>query len=203
MALTLEQIRSLKDQLRAQVSNLVPEKKEEAYKQIDEMSPEAIESLLRESQEKEEKSIFRRLIENEIPNVRLDENTEAISILDINPISKGHNIIIPKKPAKSPEEIPKEAFSLAESISKKIIRNLKAKSVKTLTETKMGESYINLIPIYDTELNLNSQRKQSNIEELESLKKDLLVEIIEKKVEKIPKQKKKRGRKTKFHRRIP
>ena len=96
MALTLEQIRSLKDQLRAQVSNLVPEKKEEAYKQIDEMSPEAIESLLRESQEKEEKSIFRRLVENEIQNVRLEENTEAISILDINPISKGHILIIPK-----------------------------------------------------------------------------------------------------------
>ena len=203
MALTLEQIRSLKDQLRAQVSNLVPETKEEAYKQIDEMSPEAIESLLRESQEKEEKSIFRRLVENEIQNVRLEENTEAISILDINPISKGHALVIPKKPVKSPEEIPKIAFSLAESLSKKITNNLKAKSVKILTDTKMGEAYINIIPIYDTELNLNSPRKQSNLEELESLKKDILIEIIEKKIEKIPKQKKKRGRKTKFHRRIP
>ena len=43
------------------------------------------------------KNIFEKIIDNEIPAYKVYEDIEVIAILDINPISYGHTLLIPKK----------------------------------------------------------------------------------------------------------
>ena len=43
------------------------------------------------------KNIFEKIIDNEIPAYKVYEDEEVIAILDINPISYGHTLLIPKK----------------------------------------------------------------------------------------------------------
>lgn len=45
-----------------------------------------------------EKTVFSRIIDGEIPSVKLHEDDQCIVILDINPVEKGHALVIAKHP---------------------------------------------------------------------------------------------------------
>jgi len=42
-------------------------------------------------------SIFTRIIKGEIPSYKIAESNDCFAFLDINPLAKGHTLIIPKK----------------------------------------------------------------------------------------------------------
>ena len=205
MPLTQEQVSELKNQLKEQIAHLDPRQKAEAESQIDNMSSEALELMLKQQSQQPTsgKTIFRMIVNGEVQSTKIGENSSATAVLDINPISKGHILIIPKKPVKTPSKIPKALFELAKDLSKKIIDNLKAKEVKAETETKFGEAVLNLIPIYDKPLSASSPRGKATPEELAQIKKELETIKIEKKVEKIKIPKKEKEPILKLNRRIP
>jgi histidine triad (HIT) family protein len=195
MALTQEQVKALKEQLVQQIQHLPESKKSLALQQIEALSPEALESMLKQQQRShgKEKSVFRMIVDREIPSALVDENASAIAVLDINPISRGHTIIIPRLAAKDAKDLPTQAFTLAKKLSKKIISKLKAKSAEIQTENKFGEVIINIIPIYDIPLNVNSERQKISKEEIEKIagklkpKKRVKKEKIIRKEEKLAK----------------
>jgi histidine triad (HIT) family protein len=115
------------------------------------------------------------IVDMEVPAEIIDENSSAIAVLEINPISKGHLMIIPKKPASTSKELPTQAFTLAKKLSKKIISKLKASSTEIQTEFKFNETIINVIPVYDKPLNINSPRYKASKDELESLASKLKI----------------------------
>ena len=202
MALTHEQIKEMKKQLSEQIQHLEPEQKEQAQAQIDAMSPDSLEMMLQ--QQTQGQKIFRMIVEGEIPSVSIGENSGAIAVLSTKSISRGHTLIIPKKAVFKEEEMPKEAHSLSEVISKKLMMTLKAKSTSVVNERGFGEVIINVIPIYDAPLSLRSPRKDEKVEELEKVKNEINVEVIEKKpAEVIKKEKKPRKKVLKLGRRIP
>lgn len=190
MPLTQEQIKALKEQLLSQIENLPEPQKSEARTQIESLSPEALELMLKQQESKQQtQDIFRMIINEKIPSSKIDENKEAIAVLEINPISKGHVIIIPKKAAKIATSLSSQAFTLAKKVSKRLISKLKAKSAEIQTETKLGETIINVIPIYEKPLNLNSPRTKAKKEELEELESKLRIKK-KPKIEKIKKENK-------------
>ncbi len=203
MTLSNEDAQELKSQLKSQVQNLPAAQKEAALQQIDSLSNDALEAMLEQQKERSGKSIFRMIANKETESIYVGENEDAVAVLDINPISKGHTLIIPKNAVKTPKDIPKSAFALAEEVSKKIIDHLKAKSTKAETDTQFGEAIIHLIPIYDKDLNTKSPRSKASPSDLEEIKKSLETIKIEKKVEKLEKPKKPRKRVIKLQRRIP
>ena len=205
MPLTPEQVTELKNQLKEQIGHLSPEQKREAEKQIEEMSAEALELMLKQQSSGGGKTIFRMIVDGDVESIKVGENSSAVAVLDINPISKGHILIIPRKPVKLPKQIPKQAFALARELSKKITDNLKSKEVKAETEIKFGEAVLNIIPIYDKPLSASSPRTKATTEELNQIKRELETIRIENKPEKIiqrnPKEKKEPI--LKLNRRIP
>ena len=92
-----------------------------------------------------------------IPSHKIDENKDAVAVLEINPVSKGHTILIPKKPVSSSEEISGLTFSLAKKIAKKLKAKLKAKDVHISSSNLFGESIVNVLPIYKDE-SISSKR---------------------------------------------
>lgn len=208
MALTPEQVKSLKDQLFAQIQDLPEDKKAAAAEQIESLSPQALELMLKQQSGKgkssKEEGIFRLIIKGEIPSKKIDENASAIAVLEINPVSKGHTIIIPKNPVKTIKEMPLQALALAKKVSARIISKLEAKSTEVQTETKFGEIIINVIPVYDKPVNLDSPRTKAKNEELEQLESALRI-VKKEKIEKIKIAKKadSKSQVLKLPRRIP
>jgi len=199
MTLTKEQISALKKQLHEQIKRLPEDKRKEAEKQIDDLSDEAIEEML-EKQKDSQVNIFREIVSGKIPSKKIDENSEALAVLEIRPISKGHVIIIPKERLTNLDKIPENISILIDKVSKDLSTKLKAKEVKIIPEKKLGEVIINLIPIYDKELNLESERSNQLDSELNEI-----IEIITKEDEKIEikKEEPKKEELKKFKRRIP
>lgn len=207
MALTDEQIENIRAELREQIQSLPEDKKAQALQQIESLSPQALESLLKQqspSSKKESKSVFRMIIDNDIPSVKLDENKSALAVLDINPISKGHAIIIPKNSVSDSNLLPTTAFTLAKKLAKKLTLKLKTKSIEIQTEIKFGEAIINVIPCYGPQLNISSPRSSSTIEQLEEIASGLRHKQTPK-IEKIKikTSKKSEGPVLKLPRRIP
>lgn len=193
MEITDEQIEEFRMQIIQQIeSSFAEEKKEPAIERINSMNKgEFIEflkknKLLSSEQDKkqlnEESKIasqnetpFRLIAEGKIPSYQIDENKNSIAVLEIKPISKAHIIIIPKKAVSGSDKLPQSIFSLAKRISKKIKTKFKPKEVLISSSYALGETIINIIPVYSNE-SLDSPRKQISKEELEELKN-----ILEKK----------------------
>lgn len=57
------------------------------------------------------KSIFTRIIEGEIPCFKIFENDHVYSFLDINPVTRGHVLVIPKEPAQFLHDLSPESSS--------------------------------------------------------------------------------------------
>ncbi len=169
-------------------STFPPEQILNAKQQIESMSSEQLERFMEKNKlmkgEDSENAtssdcVFCSIVSEKIHSVKIDENDDAIAILEINPISKGHALIIQKEHS---EKLSRKALSLAKKITKKIEKKLSPKSVKISNSKVFGHSVINVLPIYKDE-DFNSKREKASMEELEKIREEL-----EKKKEKIQKK---------------
>ena len=172
-----EQITKIKDQIIKQIESTFPEdKKQSAIQQIESMNPEQLEEFLKQNNLVKQgetpettQCIFCSIVSGQTQSHKLDENSDAIAILEINPISKAHSIVIPKKHS---EKVSKKTLQLAEKIKKKINTKFKPKNIELIPANLFGHQVINILPIYTNET-INSEKHQAKPEELEKLKKQL------------------------------
>ena len=178
--LTEEQVKDIKEQLFKQIENFPPTQKEAAKKQIESMNAQQLEEfLIKNKLIKEPKCIFCSITKNETPSYKIDENNEAIAVLDINPISEGHILILPKEHRTIDKT--ESALLLANKLAKKLKEKLGAEDVKIESSTVQGHGIINLIPLYkDKKL----ERKKAEDKELAALQEKLTEREEEKEEEK-------------------
>ena len=101
------------------------------------------------------KNIFEKIIDNEIPAYKVYEDEEVIAILDINPISYGHTLLIPKKRIEnfidSKEDMTYITKKLRE-VSLMLKDKLKAAGITILTNNYYGQEvkhlHFHIIPRY-------------------------------------------------------
>lgn len=215
MDLSEDKIKKLKEKIIRKIESSFPEEKKEfAMEKVRSMNNEEFIDFLKKNkipfEENEgglteegvrEETPFRLIVKGKIPSYNLEENKDSLAVLEINPISKGHSIIIPKKPVYDSKKIPKSVLSLSNKISKRIEANLKPKEVLVSPSNVLGEIIINILPIYSNE-SLSSPKNQASKEELESLK-NLLEKRTSPKIERKPKTKKIEETKIRIPRRIP
>ncbi|MBD3252678.1 HIT domain-containing protein [Candidatus Pacearchaeota archaeon] len=182
MPFTKEQSDEIKKQLLEQVEKLPNENKDQIKEYIKNLDDAGLEDFLKKNKIKisetgettpqqtaPEKPIFQSIVNGEIPSYKIEENEKAIAILEINPASKGHSIVLPKKPCEI-EKIPKIAFSLAQKIAKRIKNKLRPEEIKIETSSFQNYPFINIIPLYkDTPL----KKEKADEKELEKLKNRL------------------------------
>jgi histidine triad (HIT) family protein len=83
--------------------------------------------------------IFCKIVKGEIPCFKIYEDEKVFAFEDINPISEGHTLIIPKSHAENLWEIPEEDLTAVHLASKRIAKALK----KTLTATGVAALQLN------------------------------------------------------------
>jgi len=64
--------------------------------------------------------IFCKIIKGEIPSFKLLETTQSYAFLDINPLAKGHSLVIPKYHGEKLHDIPDEYLEDTLHVAKKI-----------------------------------------------------------------------------------
>jgi len=170
-----EQTARIKEQILKQIENFPEDKKEIAKQQIESMSPEEIEEFVKKNKlvsgQGEQECIFCSINEGRIHSYKLEENKFATAIFEINPISRGHILIIPKKHESFKKEVPKRLEAFAKKISKKVKTKLKPQKVEIHPANLFGHGILNILPIYENE-NIDSERHKASSEEIEELKKE-------------------------------
>lgn len=66
------------------------------------------------------RTIFEKIINNEIPATKIHEDDICLVILDINPINKGHALVINKKPYPTFSQCPTNELAHMMEIAKKV-----------------------------------------------------------------------------------
>lgn len=181
--LSQEQVKQITSQLFKQIEKFPEQQREAARKQIEEMNAEELEEFLiknkmvKDSEKEEtEDCIFCLILKGKIKAYRLDENKKALAILEINPLSPGHTIVI----SKEHDKLPNQAFALANKLGKRIKSKLKPGEVKIENSKVMGHQLINIIPVY----------KNQKLEKKKAEEKDLI--LLQEKLKTKPRQKKPR-----------
>jgi len=217
MPLTDEQAEAVKKQILKQVESFPEEKREQIRKYITEMNNQQLEDFMAKNQQMQGESsdneetkatqcIMCAISNKKIESSPIYEDSEYMVVLELNPLSQGHAILIPKKHISTINELPKTIQTLAKKIAKQLIKKLEAEDFKIESSEELGHAILNIIPLYKNE-KLGS-RKKAKKEELKELK-EKIGEIKIKSVKKsTPKEKKEEIKKLvteiiKLPRRIP
>ena len=167
MPLTEEQVTEVKQQLLTQLDNFPEEKRDQMKKQIESMSNEDVENFVKQNQLNHLPGgcVFCAIAEGKMPSYKIGENEENMAVLEINPLSKGHTLIIPKK---HDTGILPSTKKLAEEIEEEIKKIYTPKEVQT-TENKITDHIVlELTPIYGDE----TKRSKASEEELRKIQED-------------------------------
>ena len=125
-----------------------------------------------------ENCLFCKIIKKEIPSYKILENDSLYVFMDINPISNGHLLIIPKQHVVTVLDIKKDFITEAlEIIKEKLYPLLKAQlNIDGLTITQnnfLGQDvkhyHIHLIPKYNKD---NNYYEKKNLEEIYNMLKN-------------------------------
>jgi histidine triad (HIT) family protein len=104
-------------------------------------------------------SIFTRIIQGEIPCYKIAESEEFFAFLDINPLARGHTLVIPKQETDYLFDLDDELIAGMQVFAKKIARAIdKVMDCKRVGVAVLGlevpHAHVHLIPInslYDIE----------------------------------------------------
>ena len=67
-------------------------------------------------------TIFAKIVRGQIPCHRIYEDDQVLAFLDINPLSTGHALVIPKEPAESMDRLSDEAAAALGRVLPRICR---------------------------------------------------------------------------------
>ena len=122
-------------------------------------------------------SIFSKIVEGVIPSYKIDENEKYFAFLDINPLSKGHTLVIPKKEIDYIFDLSdvefSELFLYAKKIAKAIDKAYPSLKIGiAVLGLEVAHAHIHLVPQHDgNTLNFKNQKlKISDVEYLDIVK---------------------------------
>lgn len=123
-----------------------------------------------------EDCLFCKIIEGEIPSKTIYEDEIVKVMMDINPISDGHLLVLPKKHNKDLLDLDDEtALHIKKIIVEMLIPKLKNKlnceGVTICQNNGLGQDikhfHVHLIPRYENDnINMNSKENIENLEEI-------------------------------------
>ena len=85
-------------------------------------------------------SIFTKIIRGEIPCYKVAETDDCFAFLDINPLAKGHTLVVPKKEVDYLFDLDDETYARLFAFSKKVAAAIK----KTIPCNRIGVAVIGL-----------------------------------------------------------
>jgi len=128
-------------------------------------------------------SIFSKIVAGEIPSYKVAEDEKFLAFLDINPLAKGHTLVIPKQEIDYLFDIHDELLQEMIVFSKKVAKGIDAEIPcervgMTVIGLEVPHAHIHLIPInsiYD--MDFKQPKKSFSNAELEATAKAISEKI--------------------------
>ena len=167
--MTTEEADEIKEHLLKQLDNFPEDKRNDLKKKINSMNEEEIENFVQQNNLKHlgGQCIFCEILSGKKSSIKVAENNLSIAILELNPLSKGHILIVPKEHSNT---LLDPIDDMANQISNKLKEKFNPIEVRRNELEIMGHKLLEVIPIYGGE----SVRHTATNEELVRLKEELL-----------------------------
>lgn len=120
-------------------------------------------------------SIFTKIINNEIPSHKVAENDEFLAFLDIQPLSEGHVLVVPKQEVDYIFDIEDELLGRMMQFAKTVARKMdKVFDCNRIGVSVVGlevpHAHIHLIPIKSVQdMNFSKEKLTYSQEELKAI----------------------------------
>jgi histidine triad (HIT) family protein len=124
-------------------------------------------------------SIFTRIVQGEIPCYKIAENENYLAFLDVNPLVKGHTLVIPKKEQDYLFDLEDESFVglhlFAKEVAIQLKKNIACKRIGVaVIGLEVPHVHIHLIPLNQMDdMNFNREKLTLSSEELKTLAEEL------------------------------
>ncbi len=116
-------------------------------------------------------SIFTKIVSGEIPSYKVAEDDNYYAFLDINPLSKGHTLVVPKKEVDYIFDLEDELLSgihlFARKVAKAIENTIECKRIGVVVYgLDVPHAHVHLIPLVKgNELNFTLEKLKLSQEE--------------------------------------
>lgn len=132
-------------------------------------------------------TIFEKIINREIPAYIVYEDDVVIAFLDISQATKGHTLVVPKKPYKTIFEIPDDVLENCIKVVKKVslacksVFPLKGLNILNNNEPVAGQSvfhfHFHVIPRYEAhDITIEFENNNKSIPQEEYKKRALMIQ---------------------------
>ncbi|MBQ3436420.1 HIT domain-containing protein [Candidatus Saccharibacteria bacterium] len=99
-------------------------------------------------------SVFTKIIQGEIPCYKIYEDDKTMAFLDINPETKGHTLVVPKKEVDKIYELPDEDYEALMATVKKLSAHMEkvlcARTLWKVIGTDVPHAHVHLLPYDET-----------------------------------------------------
>ena len=168
-----EQLEQIRKNLLQQIESMPPEKADELREQIESMPDSDLIEFVKKNTAMQQggeggQCIFCLISEGKVESSRIYEDSEIVSVLDINPMSRGHALIIPKEHISETEQLKAGTFEKARMLAGMLKKELKADSIEILTSSRLGHAIINIIPAYNNIPSFDFKRQKISKEDLKN-----------------------------------
>ena len=111
-------------------------------------------------------TIFSRIIAGEIPCYKVAENEKFFAFLDINPLVKGHTLVVPKQEVDYIFDLSDEDLAAMHVFAKKVVRAIE----KAVIGLEVPHAHIHLIPIQkESDMLFSNPKLKLSDEEFKSI----------------------------------
>ena len=120
-------------------------------------------------------SIFTKIVRKEIPSYKVHENDKFYAFLDINPLKKGHTLVIPKNEIDYIFDLESDEYQNLWSFAKIVANGMrKVINCKRISIVVMGlevpHAHIHLIPLDNmNDINFNQPKLNLSSEEIQQI----------------------------------
>ena len=124
-------------------------------------------------------SVFTRIVKGEIPCYKVAEDDRYFAFLDINPLAKGHTLVIPKEETDNIFDLDDRTLAdmmvFAKRIARKIQANIACKKVAVVVlGLEVPHAHIHLIPINsEKDVDFHREKLQLTPEEFQRIAKTI------------------------------
>ncbi|MCF8463491.1 MAG: HIT family protein [Flavobacteriales bacterium] len=128
-------------------------------------------------------SIFTKIISGEIPCDKVAESETCFAFLDINPLSKGHTLVVPKEEVNYIFDVEDELYSelmlFAKKVGKAIEKVVPCQRIGvTVIGLEVPHAHVHLIPINSlSDMNFSKPKLNLSEQELTELAKKIAAEF--------------------------
>lgn len=120
-------------------------------------------------------TVFSKIVAGEIPCYKVAEDKDFLAFLDINPLAKGHTLVIPKKEVDYIFDLDTETYTGLMAFARRVAKALKkAIDCQRVGVTVLGmevpHTHVHLIPLQkESDMNFSNPKKEFSSDEMSAI----------------------------------